>query len=275
MIRNESGYRPLALSSSALVGWSPEEICAACADAGLDGVEWGVGPRQVLQPHDVKLGVADLQRAGNSAGLLCSGVSAHDDNALLYPAETWKWLAALAAELGAPHVRVYAPPLAPSRIESAWNELRDRLSECSTITAEAGVRLLIEPAPTTMVPGPVLASHALAHLEENDVGVVYDPGSLAREGWVGPHLAVSLLGPLLRHVHVKNVSPTRESSVWRWHPATLEAGIVDWDGVLEALDAVGYRDWFVLDHLSAEISAEVLRSDVARLRQLAHRDADG
>lgn len=274
MSQREVGYRPLSLSSSALPGWRPGEICAAIADAGLDGVEWGVGSKQVLQPHDLCVGVADLKRAGNSAHLRCSGVSAHDDNALLYPSETWKWLAEMAAELNAPHVRVYALPLVLSRIEAGWNELHDRLSVCSSITAAAGVRLLVEPAPTTLVPGPVLARQALVHLEEDDVGVVYDPGSLAREGWVGPHLAVSLLGPLLRHVHVKNVAPTRESGTWRWNRATLEAGIVDWKEVRAALDAVGYGDWFVLDHLSGDASEKVLLNDVAQLRQLAHGDTD-
>lgn len=266
----EARYRPLGLSSSALPGFSPEEVCTVTASVGLDGVEWGVGPKQVLQPLEPRAGATGLRRAAASSDLLCSGLSAHDHNALLYPRETWKWLAAAAVEIGAPHVRVYSLPAVPFRIDAGWNELRERLSQCSEITAEVGVRLLIEPAPTTLVPGPVLGRRALDHLENKNVGVVYDPGSLAREGSVGPHLALSLLGPLLRQVHVKNVAPARESGAWHWHPATLDAGIVDWDSVFEALDGVGYHGWFILDHLSGEPSAEVLLGDVARLRQLAH-----
>jgi sugar phosphate isomerase/epimerase len=269
--------RPLGLSSSALPGWGIDQIAGACAEAGLDGVEWGVGAGQVVTAADLKLAVQPLELAARTAGLRCSGISAHDEDALGYPMDTWKWLAQLAAELGAPHVRVYAGPARALRITEGWNELVEQLSACSAVTEQAGVRLLVEPAPTTLVPGPILAMRALAGLNPDVVGIVYDPGSLAREGWIAPHLAVPMLGALLRHVHVKNMAPVQDSARWRWRPATIEAGIVDWPSVLSALDSAGYQDWFILDHLSGETAMDVLLSDVARLRRLigAGLNADG
>jgi len=267
--------RPLGLSSSALPGWDVDQVAGACAEAGLDGVEWGIGAGQVVAAADVRVAGAQLKKATRDAGLRCSGISAHDEDSLRYPADTWKCLAELAAELGASHVRVYAGPAQPSRIAEGWNELVDQLSVCSGITAQAGVRLLVEPAPTTLVPGPILAMRALAGLDPELVGVVYDPGSLAREGWTAPHLAVPLLGALLRHVHVKNLAPVQDAARWRWRPATIEAGIVDWPNVLAALDSAGYQDWFILDHLSGETAMEVLLADVGRLRRLTRAGADG
>lgn len=268
----ERGHRPVGVSSSALPGWAPNQICAAAATAGLDGVEWGVGHQQVLELSDLRGGFADLRRAATSVGLLCASLSAQDSNALLYPIETWKWLIGAATNIGAPNVRVFALPAVHPQINVEWGKLQEQLSVCSALTAEAGVKLLIEPAPTTLVPGPVLGCQSLDHLVQDNVGIVYDPGSLAREGWVDPRLAVSLLGPLLRHVHVKNLEPRHELGTWRWFPATLSAGIVDWKDVLQALDTVEYRDWFVLDHLSGATSLQVLLGDVALLRRLLGRD---
>jgi sugar phosphate isomerase/epimerase len=146
--------------------------------------------------------------------------------------------------------------------------LRSRLAERAGVLSAAGLRLLLEPAPMTLVPDPAQAREVLGGTDQEMVGVVYDPGSLAREGWLDPWLAAGVLGPLLRHVHVKNLSPTRgEDGRWSWLPTTLDAGIVDWTRVFAALHQAGYRDWLVLDHLSSP-GTDAFAADLRHLRAL-------
>jgi sugar phosphate isomerase/epimerase len=92
---------------------------------------------------------------------------------------------------------------------------------------------------------------------------------MAREGWLDPYVATGLLGPLLRHVHVKNLRPGRVADgPWTWSHTTLADGIVDWKRVFRALDRAGYQGWLVLDHLSTSGAAS-LTEDVAALRAYA------
>jgi sugar phosphate isomerase/epimerase len=259
--------RPLGLASAALPGLDPAELCAQAAAHALDGVEWGAGaghqlPLAAAATDDA---VTAIVRAAAAHGLDCCGVAIHDEDALRLPLADWQRLALVAVRLGAPHVRVYATGL-EGVFRADFDRLRERLAERAAVLAAVGVRLLLEPAPSTLVPDPAQARDAFAGAEPGQVGVVYDPGSLAREGWLDPFLATGVLGGLLRHVHVKNLSPQRGADGrWSWLRTTLPAGIVDWPRVLAALDDAGYRGWLVLDHLSAPGG---LGPDLADLRAL-------
>jgi sugar phosphate isomerase/epimerase len=267
----------LGVLSSALPDLPPQRLCAVAAAAGLSGIEWAVGPGHPVDLADPGAAVAGLRAAATGYGLECAGLAVQDDTALatLQPG-AWQELAVAGAALGAPHVRVFAPPspaVTPAESAGGAAELRAALGRCAPEVARHGLRLLLEPAPGTAAPGPSLARWALSGADPDAVGAVYDPGSLAQEGWVQPVVAVAVLGALLRHVHVKNVAPGREAGAWRWRPAALEEGFVDWVRVLAALRAAGYDGWLVLDHLSgpagtAAVAADVLAADVAGVRRL-------
>jgi sugar phosphate isomerase/epimerase len=257
----------LAIASSALPDLDPRQLCAVVADHGLHGVEWGVGVGHALPVSATSAQLKEVTAAAAGQGLACVGLSVHEPDALAYPTALWRRICELALAVGAPHVRVYATGH-DTDFDSGFARLRAQLADKAKLTAAEGLRLLLEPAPATLVPGPSLARRALSGLDEEHVGVVYDPGSLAREGWQDPFLATGVLGPLLRHVHVKNLAPQRgEGGTWVWRRSTLDTGIVDWPRVLDALEAVGYAGWFVLDHLSSQEPGS-LAADLVHLRRL-------
>lgn len=264
---------PVAVASAALPVMAPDRLCESAAASELRGVEWGVGAGQALS-LDVRPEAVDmLLRSQTSSGLACCGLAVHDEDVLTAAPGVWARLADAAVALEAPHVRVYATaPTAPGRSADGFREefarLRDLLAQQAAVMAGAGRRLLLEPAPATLVPGPDLAVSALSSAGQEHVGVVYDPGSLAREGWIDPLLAADVLGPLLRHVHAKNTSPHRaEDGSWSWQRSDLTAGIVDWAHVLKALQAARYEGWVVLDHLTSH-TPECLRAEAACLTEL-------
>jgi len=238
----------LCLFSSALPGWDAASVARAALDAGLTAVEWGVGPGQATGPFD-RLGV-------EAAGVCVQGGAAS-----LTEPESLRPFAELAAELGAPHVRVFAPALADR------DGARAGLEAAAAIALTHGVTLLIETAPDTIAPSTAQARALVDGFPPEQVGVLYDPGNMVIEGHVDPRLAVAELGPYLRHVHVKNVAWHREDGTWRWRHAALDKGLLDWSAIVEALDGAGYTGRLSLDHLGGEPSLETLRRELSVLRR--------
>lgn len=70
------------------------------------------------------------------------------------------------------------------------------------------------------------------------VGVCVDSGWLGTQG-VDAATTVRELGPLVRHVHAKDVA-----AVGGHHTVPLGAGVVDLDGMVAALKDAGYDGWY-------------------------------
>ncbi len=243
----------LCLFSSALPGWDAARVARAALDAGLTAVEWGVGPGQAVESP------RRAATALKSLGVVAAGVCVQDGAASLTAPARLRPYAALAAELGAPHVRVFAPALGDH------GRGRDGLAAAAEIAQEHGVAVLVETAPGTIAPS---TSHARALVDgfpPERVGVLYDPGNMVIEGHVDPRLAVAELGPYLRHVHVKNVAWRREEGAWRWRHAPLDAGLLDWKAILAALRHAGYTGRLSLDHLGGRASLATLRRELGAL----------
>ncbi len=241
----------LCLFSSALPGWDAARVARAALDAGLASVEWGIGPGQAVESPDGAM-LKDL-------GVAAAGVCVQEDAASLLEPEKLQPFAELAAELGAPHVRVFAPALDDGA------RAREGLAAAAQIARAHGVSLLIETAPATIVPSTAQARALVDGFPPADVGVLYDPGNMVIEGHVDPRLAIAELGPYLRHVHVKNVAWHREDGRWQWRHAALDAGLLDWSAIVAALHAAKYTGKLCLDHLGGEPSLATLRRELSLL----------
>ena len=93
---------------------------------------------------------------------------------------------------------------------------------------------------------------------------------MVHEGFEAYELGLELLGPYLAHVHLKNAAYRRPDGggVWqaRWSP--LADGLVDVQAFLDALSAVGYDGWLVVEDFSAERPVlEVLAHNLTFLRE--------
>jgi sugar phosphate isomerase/epimerase len=238
----------LCLFSSALPGWDAPHVAEAALAAGLTAVEWGIGPGQAIEsPDDATL---------NDLGVVAAGICVQGGAASLSEPEKLRPFAGLAAETGAPHVRVFAPAL---------GEPADGLAAAAAIAKEHGVTRLIETAPETIAPSTAQARALVDAFSPDEVGVLYDPGNMVIEGHVDPRLAIAELGPYLRHVHVKNVAWRHEKGRWEWRHAALDAGLLDWGAILSALQQASYTGRLCLDHLGGEPSLATLRRELSVL----------
>jgi sugar phosphate isomerase/epimerase len=255
----------VALFSSAVPGWDAERVIATARALGLDAVEWGVGPGQALAGPDDGEAVA---RRCREAGVAVAGLAVQDRSVTLATPRTGRAYVALARELGAPHVRFWAPDFGGESLAAAQRRARagvDRLVEAGEA---ARVAVLVETSPVTIAPSAELALTLVAHHPPARAGVLFDPGNTAIEGHLAPALAVALLGRHLRHVHVKNVAWTRRGGAWRWSYADLDRGIVEWPAVLDALAIARYRGRLSIDHLARRPTEALLRAECERLGEL-------
>ncbi len=250
----------IGVFSSTLPGWGSDEIVAAAVELGASGAEWGCGPGEAIRDRS---DARQARVACDRAGVAVFGLAVQDPRATLAQPARLRTFLRLASELGAPSLRVFAPPMGHAGLAAAQKRCRDALAGLVDLAAPLRVRVLVEVAPQTIAPSPGLALALVGEHDPREVGVLYDPGNMAREGHVAPRLAVDQLGRYLAHVHLKNVAPRQREGTWVLDYARLEAGVLDWEEIIHAL-AGRYRGGFAVDHLRAPLNGR------AALRELAH-----
>ena len=255
----------VGLLSSARPGLAAAALCAEAAAAGLDGIEWAAADSEGRRQRAGSARAAELRRLADDHGLAVVGLSALADQAVTGRAGEFERLLDLAQAMGAPQLRVPAPPYAGGDVGDELRRLADQLAELAGLAGRRDVRLLVGISPGTLTPGPEWFRRAARDLRPERLGAVYDPGGMVIEGRIAPRLAIAALGRYLQHVQVKDMVPRHADSAWDWVPALPGAGLVSWPEVLAALAAAGYGGWLVIGQLSGQAG---LRRDVAAVRQL-------
>jgi sugar phosphate isomerase/epimerase len=262
----ESSPDRFCVLTSAIPGEPVQVVAERARDAGFSSIEWGVGPDQVVAPKrsDAKL----LQQLAAFNGLSIAGVAVQSGPAGLDKPASIKTVAAVAAEIGAPYLRLWAPAYLGGRFADELARRRKALAEAVEITAAAGIVLLIENRPESLGPSTTLVRELIEEHPPEHVGVLWDPANGLIEGHVDPRLAVAELGPYLHHVHVKNIAWRRSEGAWSWGYAPIATGQLDWRATLAALDAGGYRGRLSIDHMPAASTLPALRRELQSLRAL-------
>jgi len=211
---------------------TPEDAVREIEECGYDGVEW----RVTHVPDGVK--GEEPSFWGNN---LCT----------LEP--TIEEAMRFARAAGAPQIRVGVGSPGGSAYAELFDAARRFLAQVEELAGEHGVKAVVEIHHGTICPSASLTHRLVSGLDPGLVGVIFDPGNMAREGFEDYRIGVELLGPYLAHVHLKNAAfePPEGDGVWqpRWTP--LEDGVVDFGALFEVLDTSGYSGWFVIEDFSA------------------------
>jgi sugar phosphate isomerase/epimerase len=256
----------LCLLSSAVPDASAQIVAERARDAGFRAIEWGVGPDQVTTGK--RADARGLLELGAFHGLEVAGVTVQSGPASLDRPASLKPVAAFAAELGAPYLRVWTPAYRGGRVADELKTRRGALAQAIEITSAAGLVLLLEHHPDSLAPSTTLTRELIDAHAPAQIGVLWDPGNGIIEGHLDPALAIADLGPYLHHVHVKNIAWRRSAGAWSWSYAPLATGMLDWGAVLVALEKGGYRGRLSIDHLPGSASPAILRRETVALRAL-------
>ena len=115
------------------------------------------------------------------------------------------------------------------------------------ITAPAGVKVLVEMHGGTIHPSASLAHRIVSNFDAGDIGVIYDPQNMVKDGFETTALAIDLLGSYLAHCHVGAHRPSpgdaddRGTTKWRWEGCPLGQGLYDHPKLLACLKDAGFE----------------------------------
>jgi sugar phosphate isomerase/epimerase len=243
---------------------TPEDAVREIEKTGYDGVEWRVThvPDEVKgeEPSFWGNNLCTLEptlEEARRARMLCA-----DANLDVVGLGTYISVGDVAATAeamrfaqtaGAPQIRVGVGSPGGSSYAELFAAARRFLARVEELAGEYGVKAVVEIHHGTICPSASLAHRLVSGLDPELVGVIFDPGNMAQEGFEDYRIGVELLGPYLAHVHLKNAAfePPKGGGVWKPRWAPLEDGVVDFGPLFEALDASGYDGWFVIEDFSS------------------------
>jgi len=233
---------------------SREKTLQLAKEFQLEGIEWRVGEDYHLSPKLTAAQLNEIRLITEEAGLQMPVLGGYFYTGS--PSDMAKALE-MAQGLGITRVRCWPARFpADKPYEELLKEARGQLESLQPLLKEAGVQCLLELHPGWLIPSPSSALRLLQGFDPQWFGTIYDPGNMVMEGYENPAMALSILGPYLAHVHVKNALWRREEGKWQFHWASLSEGKMEWAPIYKELKAVGYDGWFSLEDFR-DIPAEV------------------
>jgi len=228
-----------------------------------------------LTPENFREKAAEVRRILGDYGLELAGIAS---NAPCTDLEQIKLLIDGAVEAGAPFIRVGAAAgfSADGRANyrEVYGETVAGYARAVALARGTGVRILLEIHGGTIHPSASLAMRIVEHFDPAEVGVIYDPQNMVKDGYETTALAIQLLGPYLAHCHVGAHRPKpgdRDASGtvnWVWEGCSLAEGLYDYRVLIRELKKVGYPYFISVEDFRNAPAEEKLAEAIAYLRRL-------
>lgn len=264
--------------SAAYPALSPETLLREAKKADFAGIEWRVATRDAdrdrpahhrTNNHATLAPTLDdmawLRRRSADLGLAVIGLSPYVPVGDTGGARRALDLATVA---GTDRVRMWAPATGQQPYHRSLDDFRRFLDRLAPDAAARGVRLAVEVHHGTICPSASLTARAVEGLDPAAVGVIYDVGNLAVEGYEDPRIALDLLGAHLCHVQLKNarIDPADDDGFrWSWCP--LGEGVLPLPRIVGQLRERGYAGWLCCEDFSrADDPADETADEIRKLR---------
>lgn len=220
-----------------------------------------------------------LRKAGGIRGILgdhglaLAGIAS---NAACTELEHIKLLADGAAAAGAPFIRVGAAAgfRGQENYRAILGETVAGYARVLEILHGSGVKAVLEIHGNTIHPSASLAHRIVSHFDPAEVGVIYDPQNMVRDGFETTALALQLLGPYVAHCHVGAHRPVAgaadESGTvqWKWERCRMAEGLYHYPTLLAELKRAGYGHFLSVEDFGALPAEEKLADALAYLKSI-------
>lgn len=271
-----------------------QEQAALLARLGYDGIElrvrriadslraaavpsnWGYHVNDVT-PENFARKAPEIQAVLSDAGIALAGIAS---NAACTDLDQVKLLVDGAVATGAPFIRVGAAagykPDGSTEYRRVYGETIAGYSQALQITRGTGVKVVLEIHGGTIHPSASLAHRIVGQFDPAEVGVIYDPQNMVRDGYETTALALDLLGPYVAHCHVGGHRPvfsepeTDGRGQWQWEACPMAQGLFDFTTMMAQLRRIAYQHFISVEDFRNAPVEEKLADAIAYLRSLDH-----
>lgn len=238
-----------AYSTLACPAWTVEEAVSAAVRYGYDAIEWRLADGEIIAPQtpeSVRLRIRDLS-ASNGIAIACLDTSCRMVQATPQERDaakvTAEKMADMAAELGAPFMRVFGGPCPDGMTLKALIEpAAEVLNAVGTYATERGITVLLETHDAWSQSIDVLE---LVQTANSNISVLWDIHHTHRAG-ESPEQSVSELAKSIAYVHVKDGRP-RTNAPEDWQLCLINEGVVPLREAFAALKHSGYDGYLSLE----------------------------
>ena len=235
----------ISFSTLACPDWSMPKIIQIAADGGYDGIElrfvegedslWKLAAFRGTQ-------LADTRRILSDHGLLISCVDTscrfHFSQVTQRQAaiEEGERMSDLAAELGAPGIRVFGDTIQPGNDrKSTRNWIAESMRTLAERTSQKDVQVWIETHGDFTQAGETAA--ILSECRSPCTGVVWDPVNSLMASGESLAAGAALLRSAIRHIHIKDFRNTRQGVAY----SLTGEGVFPWRELSHALKQLQYE----------------------------------
>ena len=266
------------------------QTCALLQRLGFDGVEWRVrrlaaGQENAapsswgrhltdLSPENILSRAEEVKKVCADHGLAIAGF-ASACSAL--DREQVHLLAEGAQACGSPAIRLSCPRGYDGKVNyhELYREAVDAYGQALETTRRYGVKVLVEMHGGTIHPSASLAHRIVSNFDAKEIGVIYDPQNMVKDGFETIQLAVELLGDYLAHLHVGSHRPEpgdvdeKGTQKWSWRQVPMGMGLYDYPKLAQCLRAVKYQGFLSIEDFGGDrTTEEKLAGGIAYLRSL-------
>jgi len=270
---------PLGVCSWSLHPRDTADLVAQIKQAGLAHVQLGLAGLSTLDDKN-KLHELDHLRAANisiTGGMV--GFQGEDYSTIanirrtggFVPDADWparksitEQSAALARDLGLPHISAHVG-FVPPRGQDNYNTVRDRIREIADMFAKHNLTLLME---TGQEKAEELLEF-LHDLQRDNVFINFDPANMILYGAGDPIAAIKTLGQFIRHVHVKDATPSKNPGEDWGEEVPFGSGKVNPKRFLDALHAVNYTGPLCIEREAGNQRLTDVKTAIQVLQSLA------
>ena len=266
-----------------------KQTCKLLSDLGFDGVELRVrrlAPERAneapspwgrhltdLSPDNILSRAEEVKSVTSEHGLqipaFASACRASD-------LEHVKLLAEGARAVGCPAIRLSCQGYNGTvNYHEIYPEAVEDYGKALEITRQYGIKVLVEMHGGTIHPSASLAHRIVSNFDAKDIGVVYDPQNMVKDGFETIQLALELLGDYLAHIHagahrpMSNEPNEKGVVAWSWRGCPMSEGLYDFPKMVECLRKVGYTGFVSIEDFRGDCSPEErLENAINYLRSL-------
>jgi sugar phosphate isomerase/epimerase len=266
---------------------TPEEAARMVKRTGYSGIEWCVqdlapalrsgtpsvdGNNRCIVPPSLQSGTL-IRELTDRQGLQLVGLAGYTNDGL----EKATQLFAMASRCAAPQVRITPPRMRDEQYGKQVDRFIKYLAQLVDLGKQNNTKPVLQPHYQSICPSAELTRRVVSQFDPAHVGVVFDPGNNAKEGFVDYRIGLEVLSGYISHVHLKNVQFRRAAPGRAWEPAWgfLNDGVVDVVKFLRALTASGYRGWISISDFSESLpDEELLLQNRATIAQIMEQIAN-